>query len=204
VSFANGCFEIGIAVERLIDPELLQVFGVLDKRRRKHLSAGVRRELDEEASDAACRPDHQHLRLLLQGERVERRERGDTCKRRGSGMRHLEIARLRGDRVVLGNGDELSPAAVVDAGVCVGEKAEHLVVDLVAADALAHLLDDAGEVATKSDRELVLDHVLEKSAGDRDVGTVHRGGADAHKHLEPVWARCRQVVTQSRLFIEAI
>src|SRR5207244_9960018 len=101
-------------------------------------------------------------------------EGGDRGEGRRSGARHVDVARPRGDEVVLGNGDQLGPAAVVDARIGRGEKAENFVAGVVAADAVAHALDDAGEVAPERDGEVVLGHLLQDAGGDRGGGGVGR------------------------------
>lgn len=109
-------------------------------------------------------------------------------------MRQVQGPRLGGDEVVLWDGDQLRPTALVDGRVGVREKAEDLVADLETTNVPTDLLDSAGEVAPECDRELVLDHLLDHAAGDGDVRAVYRRGEYAHEHLTVARVGLRQVI----------
>ena len=94
------------------------------------MRARAGRELDEEAADAAGRSDHQHGLAAGRRQRVARGEGGEPRERRGSGALQCRCWRgFGGDEVVLGDGDQLGPAAVVDVRVREGEEAVDLVAD---------------------------------------------------------------------------
>jgi hypothetical protein len=96
---------------------------------------------------------------------------------------HVEGGGSVGHRLVLGDRDELGPAAVVDGGVGVQQPSVDLVAGGVAGDGRADLLDDAGVVAAQDDRELIGEHGLEVAGGDAGVDWVDRGGLDPDQQL---------------------
>ncbi len=83
-------------------------------------------------------------------------------------------------------------------------KPKTFVVDAVAADAGADLLDDAGKVAAERDGELVLGHLLQRTRRDEDVDRVDRGGAHAHEQLVVADVGRRDVVSLGGLSAEAV
>ena len=84
------------------------------------------------------------------------------------------------------------------------DEAEHLVAHAVAADPVADLLDDPGEVAAEDDGELVLEHLRQGTHPDEDVDGVDRGGVHAHDDLVGSRARLREVSPQGGLALEAV
>jgi hypothetical protein len=71
----------------------------------------------------------------------------------------------------------------VDRGDHRGDLAEHLVADGDGADALADLLDHAGEVAPEGDGVLVREHPREHPGGDAAVELVDRRRLHPDEHL---------------------
>ena len=84
------------------------------------------------------------------------------------------------------------------------DEAVHLVADPVAGDAEADPLDDAGVVAAEDDRELVLEHVLQRAPGDERVDRVDRRGRDAHEQLAVARPGLGEIVSQAGRGAEAV
>jgi hypothetical protein len=162
------------------------------------------RRAGEEAADAACGAYHQDGVAFREVERVQGGHSGDAGQRGGACRRELHAGRLARDEVVLGNDDQLGPAAVVDGRVGMRQEPVDLVAFGVVPHAGADLLDAASVVAAEHDGELVVDHALEHPGCDGAVGAVDRGGAHAHEHFVVGRRGCREVLAQAGGRVETV
>jgi hypothetical protein len=99
-----------------------------------------------------------------------------------------------------------SSAAVPPLDVVAAEVAEHLVAGGEVDDGRPDLLDDAGQVPPRDDREVVREGAGEVPLADADVDRVDPGRAAAHEHRVRPDGRLGQVVAQlqDRLVAEPV
>ena len=179
----HGRGEVGVPVEKFAYAESPQVLLVIRERGRDYGRSRVGGQLDEEAADAAGGTDDEHAFALGRRECIDGGGRGEPGERRGPGEREVDAGWRSGPEVVLREGDQFGPAPGVHRRIGVRDEAEDAVPDVIAADALADLCDDAGEVAAEGDRELVFDHLLQRACSDVGVDWVDRRGVHAHDEL---------------------
>src|SRR5712691_7268782 len=125
-------------------------------------------------------------------DRVDCDQRGDAGEWQRGRLGEIETARLARDEPVLGHGDVFGPGALVHGRL--GEEAEDVFSDLVAAGVRADLLDRAGEVAPENGGKLVLHHSLQQAARDQNVDPVDRRRVYPYEEFVWRWLGRRQLV----------